>query len=328
MLIDFGPDEDETWTVLRERLTSLVPDKNGRRHIDLAIVSHIDHDHIGGASLLFSDDDLGLSFGDVWFNARHHLERGVAEGQALSELLGGQKRKIPWNVAFGGGPVVTPKDGGFVELPALRGHPRLTLLSPTPKQLVRLATVWDTELEKLRKRESNTEADLDRGGGFPDLEVLAARPSPRDHSPTNGSSIAVLLEHQGNSVLLAADAFPTVLGSALLNLAKHRQAQLPLRVDVFKLSHHGSRANLMTEVLGAVTADHYVVSTNNARYGHPNDEALARTVLYGGEHPTLWFNYATTQNRRWADEQLQSCYGFATRFPGDSERGVSLRLFG
>jgi beta-lactamase superfamily II metal-dependent hydrolase len=63
---------------------------------------------------------------------------------------------------------------------------------------------------------------------------------------------------------------------ALLKLVNVR-AQHPLMVDVLKLSHHGSRANLMTELLNVVQAKSYIVSTDNSRFQHPDDEALART---------------------------------------------------
>lgn len=321
LLIDTGP--DESWPILREHLADLPLRDDGRRFVDLAIVSHIDHDHIGASRLLFADDTLALSFGDVWFNARHHLVRGVAEAEGLAALLGAPQRALPWNAAFGGGPVVTSGDGAFTELPASPGHPRLTLLSPTPKRLARLATVWDAELENLRARRSNTEAEGDRGSEFPDLEGLAAHKSAKDQSAPNGSSIAVLVEHRGASVLLAADSFSTVLGSALLALASHRGSPLPLRIDAFKLSHHGSRANLMPELLGAVQAAHYIVSTDNTRFGHPNDETLARVVLYGGDDPTLCFNFATDRNLRWADPILQRKYGFGTHF---AEHGRALVL--
>ena len=321
LLVDTGP--DETWPVLRNRLSNIPLNEEGRRTLDLVIVSHIDHDHIGSAPFLFSDETLGLSFGDVWFNGRHHLERGVAEGETLSELLSARDRQLPWNKAFDGGAVVTPGEGQFVEVPRQPGEPCITLLSPTPKQLTRLATVWDNELQKLRSCESNTRDDLERGSKFPDLEALAALSSRLDSTPPNGSSIAILLEHRGVSLLLAADAFPIDLSTALLGVIEHRGISHPHCVNVFKLSHHGSRANIVSELLGVVRAEDYVVSTNG-RYGHPSDEALARVVLYGGEEPTLWFNHITKRNQRWADPVLQTKYKFHTHFPKDPADGVTL----
>jgi beta-lactamase superfamily II metal-dependent hydrolase len=322
LLMDTGP--DKSWPAVRDRLARL-PLVAGRRHLDLVVVSHIDHDHIGAASALFGEVALALTYGDVWFNARHHLERGVAEGEALATLLGAPDRLLPWNQAFEGGPVSTPHDGGFVEVTATPDTPRLTVLSPTPRRLVMLATVWDRALDDLRRRRSNSVPEIERGGEFPDLEALAARPPRKDRAIPNGSSIALLIEHRGASALLAADAFPTVLGSALISLAAHRGVPLPFEVDAFKLSHHGSRANLLTALLKAVRATNYIVSTDNTRFGHPNDETLARVVLHGGDTPALCFNHATERNLRWADEALQQRYGFVTRFPaGDSGIAVAL----
>lgn len=323
LLCDMGP--DEAWPALRSRLHALPLDERGERRIDLAIVTHIDHDHIGAAAALFTDNTLGLTFDDVWFNGRHHLERGVAEGEALGALLGAAGRTLPWNRAFGGGAVVTPGQGEVLELPVRDGWPRLTLLAPTPHRLGVLLTAWDRELERFRRRDRDRAADDERSSAFPDLRTLAAHDSTPDTKPANGSSIVLLIEHGGRSLLLAADAFPTVLGSALLGLAERRRLALPVEFDVWKLSHHGSRANIMTELFGVLRAQQYLVSTNNATFRHPSDEALARVVLYGGERPLIAFNYATEYNRRWADPDLQQTYGFTTRFPENGE-GITIEI--
>ena len=96
--------------------------------------------------------------------------------------------------------------------------------------------------------------------------------------------------------MLGADAFPTVLAPALWALGQHRRSSGPLQFDAFKVNHHGSRANLTAELLQAAVARHYIISTNSAVFGLPNDEALARIVLHGGPHPTIWLNYGTEQH--------------------------------
>jgi hypothetical protein len=140
----------------------------------------------------------------------------------------------------------------------------------------------------------------------------------------NGSSIAFLLEHRGASVLLGADAFPTVLVPAIQALAARRGAGVRLPVDVVKLSHHGSRANVTSDLLQALDAKHYVFSTNGAIFKHPNDEAVAR-VITGSQRPTLWFNYDTPKNRRWSAEALTARYRHDVRFP-DSGSGVRIEV--
>ena len=196
MLVDTGP--DEAYPQLKARLSQLPVGADGKRHIDLFVVSHIDHDHIGGVGLLLSDRSLGMSFGDIWFNAPPQRKlRGVAEGQSLAELLGATASDLPWNEAFGGSPVVTPAEAGGVELTG-RGSPRITLLSPTPSRLDALYRVWAKELERLRRKERDP-AEAERPAtreAAPSLEDLAARETPLDRAVPNGSSIALLVEHK------------------------------------------------------------------------------------------------------------------------------------
>ena len=315
LLVDTGP--DECWPTLKARLALIPVDAAGHRHIDLAVISHIDHDHIGGAASLFNDRSLGLSFGDVWFNAPlKPATRGVAEGQSLAGILGAQPVALPWNRAWGGRHAVTVAASPFVELPHQAGKPKLTLLSPTPASLATLLAVWAKELAKLGRSESPAPAEAatrERGGL--DLAALAATVTAMDHAPANGSSITLLLEHAGASVLLGADAHPTVLIPALKALAAHRSAALPLQVDVFKLSHHGSQANVTTELMRMVQAQHYIVSTNGAIFGHPNDAAIARVIVSGGAHRNLWFNYSTEHTVKWGSAALQKAHGYVAHLP-------------
>ncbi len=328
MLVDTGP--DECWPQLRERLSKITPDSQGGRHIDLMVISHIDHDHIGGAALLFNDKSIGLTFGDVWFNAPPRRQaRGVAEGVSLAALLGASEADLPWNKAFGGRHVATSGDGAFVELPTSEGMPRITLLSPTPARLASLFKVWDRELERMRRKEAEKLQQPEaarRGAAALDLEALAARATKVDAAPANGSSIAFLLEHQGASVLLAADAFPTVLSPALQALARQRKQPGGLSVDAIKLSHHGSKGNVTTELLRSVRADHYIVSTNGAIFKHPDDEAIARVVLNGGRRHSLWFNYRNDRSLRWADEERLAQHGCRVVLPAVGQEGFTLPL--
>lgn len=326
LLVDTGP--DETYPTLKARLAQLRPDRAGKRHIDLLIVTHIDHDHIGGVAQLLDDKSLGLTFGDIWFNAPPRpAERGVAEGEYLAQILGARKMKLPWNLAWSGKSVSTPAEACGVEFIG-RGLPRITLLSPTPERLQDLYKVWDKELERLRLKERETPGHVEpmpRDLASLDLKALAAKITATDKSVPNGSSIAVLLEHQGASVLLGADAIPTVLVPALTALSKRRGLSGPLQVDVFKLSHHGSRANVTQELMRAVQAKHYVFSTNGAIFNHPDDEAVAR-VIVGSTQPTLWFNYATERNRRWAEPALRARYDYGVRNPEVGQAGITVEL--
>jgi len=331
-LIDGGP--SDCWPRLRDRLLE-IPSQN--RHLDLVVVTHIDHDHIGGLLRFFEDFRQavpGLTVGDVWFNGLAQLPdpdtgaaRSVTEGESLVALLGGRDSgdALPWNCAFGGAAVMTPDHGAFVES-AVAAGPTLTVLSPTPKRLAILRRRWLAELDRLQRGVPSDEHEP----ALPltplsDLERLAAAATTNDAAPANGSSIVFLLEHQGASCLLGADAFPNVLGAALAGVAQARGAT-SVPVDAFKLPHHASRANVTATLAALAPAAHYVVSTNGDRFDHPDDEALARVATLDERDVTLWFNYRNPRTERWDNPALQQRYRFRTCYPPEGTDGVRLEL--
>lgn len=325
MLIDTGP--NETYPALQRRLNQLPIAKDGHRHIDLLVVTHIDHDHIGGVKRLLDDKGLALTFGDIWFNSPPvPRARGVAEGQLLATLLGAGPKALPWNEAWSDGPVSTPAKGGGVQLEA-KGLPILTLLSPSPNELNGLYKVWAKELERLRlkQRDPAEVTPLARGIRTTALEAIAERKTPEDKAIPNGSSIAFLLEHRGKSALFCADAFPSALSQAIQSVIDRRGLKGPLSVDVLKLSHHGSRANTTNELLKVVKAKHYLCSTNNNYFNHPDEEALAR-VIVDSDAPTIWFNYDTPKNRFWDSPDLKSKYRYRANYPNQAGEGVTISL--
>lgn len=324
MLVDGGP--PDTWPLVQKRLGRLEP-AAGR--IDLAVVTHVDSDHIGGM-IPFLESGLARHVGDVWFNGRTHLPgtartRSIDQGESVvSALLGapGGRQVVPWNLAFGGGPVDTGQPGGFIELQVEDG-PHITVLSPPRKRLERLAVVWSKVVAQAQHR-AEREIEPDVPAPLGDLAALAAETGPKDASVPNGSSIALLVEHRGASVVLGADAFGPVLGAALEAVAAARGRET-LAVDAFKLPHHGSMGNVLEAMLKVAPARHYLISSNGDVFHHPDDAALARVVL-AAPSPTVWFNYRTERTARWADPELQERYGYTARFPDAPDAGAVIEL--
>lgn len=343
MLVDGGP--PDTWPLLEARLRRLEP---ADRHIDVAVITHVDNDHIGGMLPLL-ESDLAVGVGDFWFNGRTHLpaargtSRSIDQGEdVVAQLLGltpaapdrpaegGAARQPhdgvrPWNEAFGGGPVDAGATGGHVVV-AVPDGPTITVLSPTTERLARLADSWSAAVrEALHGAER--EVEVDTLSPLDDLRHLADQRTVRDASVPNGSSIALLVEHRGASVLLGADAYGTVLAPALQQLARSRGTQA-LAVDALKLPHHGSQANVIASLLAAAPASHYLVSTNGDVFHHPDDAAIARVVLEAPPGPTLWFNYRTPRTERWADPRLLEQHGHHVVYPDPAhpDAGVVIDL--
>jgi beta-lactamase superfamily II metal-dependent hydrolase len=326
MLVDGGP--PDTWPLLEARLKRL---PTASRQIDVAVVTHVDSDHIGGFIPFVQSDFAREHVRDFWFNGRQHLPtprertRSITQGESLGSELTGTAggRALPWNKAFGGGPVESGEEAGFIEVEIPDG-PRITVLSPTRKRLSILAAKWFDALAEAR-RTTRPLPEPDVLQPLDDLASLAAERSPKDGSAPNGSSIALLVEHRGASVILSGDAFGNVLGAGLKGLATARGLDT-LPVDAFKLPHHGSRGNVIEAMLALAPAEHYVFSSNGDTFHHPDDAAVARTVMAAPRGATLWFNYRNARTERWDDPDLREAHGYRVKFPKDPAAGAVLDL--
>lgn len=335
ILVDGGIPGTEK--ALAARLAALPPE---RRHIDLAVVTHIDIDHIGGILGLLREPVDGLTVGDFWFNAWKHLpvddpgELGAKQGEELSFLL--EKRRLPWNKAFGGEAAVITTDD---ELPVfeLPGEMSITLLSPRPKRLFNLRKTWKKEIEKAGLIPGEAGAELhgqddidDDDGGMLgealDIEDLAVSTFKGDTSDANGSSLALLAEHDGHRCLLAGDAFADEVLQSITLLA---QGQDLFAIDALKLSHHGGKKNTNAALIKSLACRDYLFSTNGTIYKHPQVESVARVVQFGREAgvPRLHFNHRSDQTLKWDKPSLHPrSLKYEPIYPQPDEKGLVVRL--
>jgi hypothetical protein len=335
VLIDCGT--PPTYPVIRKRIEALPAHD---RRFELLIVSHIDTDHIGGVLKMLADRSLAGVFAEVWFNDFDRLppcpnpERGPIDGAIMSQVL--KNLGTATNRSLAGGAAVVP-DIGSLPTVALEGGLLLTLLSPDVARLTQLGCAWAKVLRKagldpagpsideLVRRARRKGVEVLRVASRPDVPVLADSQSTPDSSSANGSSIAVLAEYEGRSCLFTADAFPTVLTRSLARLRQERGLDR-LAVDAIKLPHHGSRRNVTAELVRSVTARAYLFSTDGSVFGHPDAEAVARVIQYGGPAAELVFNYRSEQNRIWDDPHLKHRFGFRTRYPDEGRSGLRLSV--
>lgn len=331
VLIDCGA--KATAQVLASRIAAL-PTSQGQRRFELFVLTHVDADHINGALPLFEEPGASGWFDDVWFNGTPQMQRflSVQQGDEFSRRLARAEDPLPWNRAFqASGAVLSPpvviqaSQPRTVQLP---GGLKLTLLSPTERELMTMARKWQSALKELEPP-----ATLGRAAApLPDpdtvdLERHAREPVRRDPSAANGSSIALLAEFDGQSILLTGDAHAEVLTASIRALLVARglgETRLPL--TALKLSHHGSAHATTSELLSVIDCHHYLVSTNSTIFQHPDVAALARVVLDGGSQPTLYFNHRSERTSFWENEELQRRYGYRAVVPPAGQTGLWVDL--
>lgn len=337
LLVDMG--NASTGRKIRARLEGLA---EADRRFELLVVTHIDGDHIGGvlSGLVERPPLAGLSFDDIWFNGWPHLHgqrvrrpgetsglepMGAVQGELFSDWLTGV-----WNERFGRGPVAREDPRRAIEL---SDQLRVTVLGPTPARLQNLQPTWETEVELAIERGRLPESSLEAMGRpkpvrpdlttTSDLNDLADELSDPDPSPSNGTSIILMLEWRKRRVLLTGDAFARDVVDALAV-----GEPSPVSVDVFKLPHHGSQGNVSDAVVRAVTCRDWVFSTDGSRHYHPDAAAVARVVRKpGNPRPRLLFNVPSTFNEWWTDPIWTSTFDYETE-TGTPDEGLTITLEG
>lgn len=282
ILIDGGPEKVYQRT-LRPRLRALQKALRLERDplpLDLVLLSHIDDDHIGGVLNLV--DEVYTAKGDhkptlvrineLWHNsfddllrndeikaamayldglplAEEDRGRGIVSGVKQSQKLRDRAHALGFavNAAFGT-LVARPEDAGIVL--ARSGGLSLTVLGPTRSELAACQKKWDEALATVKAKGHVTAVE-------------------RDASVTNLSSITVLVEWKGKSLLMTGDARGDQVLEGLVAAGKLPADEGTLHVDVLKLPHHGSCRNVNAEFFRRITADTYVLSANG-RYDNPD----------------------------------------------------------
>lgn len=318
--------------------------------LELFVLTHVDADHIAGAVRLLQDGRFGPDrVKDVWYNGWPQLEGftsgvdvlGARQGEYFGAVL--IDRCYAWNTKIDGDVVVVREDEPLPTV-ELDGNLKVTFLSPTPGTLAEMRDRWIRDLGAMDDDRRIDPGDweraleilgTDRAHGPdvlsheerpwpPDIEGLATSDFEADTSEPNGSSIAFLAEVGDKAVLFAGDAHAPVMESSIQRLLADRGEET-LRLDAYKMSHHGSAFNNSLALGQLIDCPLYLVSTNGSRHHHPDHEALARMILAQGGGITFAFNYRSDDNECWADEDLQEEHGFAATY-SENESGLLVPL--
>ena len=224
-------------------------------------------------------------------------------------------------MAFGGKAVVRPDTGALpaFALPGLT----VTVLAPGHEELAALLVTWPESREEPVEPEELPPDAMGDDAATP-LDQLATTPLTPDDSPSNGSSIALLLQHDdGTRVLLAADVHADVLAAGLRRV----DGGDPVHVDLATVPHHGSARNTSSEMLAALDCRHWLVSTNGrGGHGHPSRTAIAR-ILARRDKPVFFFNYRSAPTDEFASEAVGLEYDSVVHRPDeDGPPGIRIAV--
>lgn len=259
------------------------------QRIDLAILTHIDDDHINGLIRAFEKPGyLGDMVKSIWFNSSRLITRHfeVAEiPQNNIELLDDDPQT---SVKQGRDLEALLDEIGCVRAPLIMagqthqaGPFTLKVLSPRREQLEKLLHVWPCDVDEGKTSAHDTDYHLSL------QDIWSGDRFQSDTSVYNGSSIAFTLEAEGRRMLFLGDAHDGVVSDSLRSCDYSEKNKLSL--DLVKLSHHGSEYNTSSDLLGLLDSPIYIVSTDGSRHGLPNKRTIARIIK--STQGEVYFNY-------------------------------------
>ncbi len=324
-VIDGGP-KGIYQGVLKPRLEELKQNKkrlvDGQLPIRLLMVSHIDEDHVAGVldlanGLTNAAGQRPYSVQSLWHNSFDDIV--PSGGKALAASLEASVRKVGgtgklpaaaamknvhaalviasvaqgrelrnaaaklgWDVnkEFGGKLIQRPKTGNKVV--AIDDGLTLAVLGPNQAEVEKLNKEWDKQIKK-----KGLAVDDARAAEFADQSVF------------NLSSIIVLAEMKVGAttrrMLLTGDARGDRILEGLEAAGLMKKGKC--HVDLLKLPHHGSDRNVTQEFFEAVTADHYVVSSNGDKFDNPDKDTFDWLVAArkGSDPFTVYLTYPSAE---------------------------------
>lgn len=133
---------------------------------------------------------------------------------------------------------------------------------------------WDTTMA-IAAKQGLTIRDLERGMGFREKNWKIQVLHPGDDCPAdvNSYSLVIRMEGPGGAALLTGDAD---------SAAERELLALPLRSDILKSGHHGSKTSGSREFLHMANPALALISVGKKnRYGHPHRQTFSRLRSIG-----------------------------------------------
>lgn len=330
ILIDGGPFYG--YAKLMKGLKKVAPNL---KELELLVITHIDIDHIDGIVKLLNQKKPPFTIKEIWFNGYDEIKDlssdilGLKQGEYASLLIA--ERELKLNRSFKGKAVMVSNYNKLPVIP-LPGGMELTLLSPGKESLVKLKEKWESESDIMddfdaikKELDSDTRYQPKADDLLGDLvEDHAGDDATPDKSVPNLSSIAFIGKCDDKSCLFAGDATSEYLLKAINPILK-KAGKSKLKVDAWKLAHHGSKKSNQPVLMDKIDTKNMLVSSNGDRYEHPDKECIAN-LLEKNKGLKFYFNYYSKQNKVWDDAALQKKYGYKAIYPADGEEGISVKL--
>ena len=274
VVVDGGPNKD---------CRKIVAEFEKLGTIDLMVLTHYDMDHIGGilAYIKKHKYDKPFPVKEIWCNCLYEVlvtdskDISYRHAKKLADLL----TEINDNLRKSDQPEVIWQDeitaGQKIQCPFADFY----ILSPDREIKLENDKQYQKVIANISVSNRRQKDALQKS--LEELSVNSQRePGTSNHSElVNWSSIAFFICCDNMRALLLGDCYPSTVVDSLLSFGFSEENKL--KVDYFKVSHHGSRNNISNKLLDMIDCNQYLFSTNGGlgTACHPDRETIGK-ILY------------------------------------------------
>jgi len=300
MVIDGGP--SGAWIDFRDAMQEL-------RKIDMIVLTHYDTDHIAAlAKYLAHNRETAMVVKKYWLNLSQFINVpnpspnvGYDEAMSLKKFMEDLETDAPEEIKWKEPVIVKSEysdDNKLVKLTAI--SPTEANLKKNLEVLSKKETERKENVGKVSLLSATESSEEKKDSSDQSLESLLDK-KYKDNRLINKASIAFICEvHDRKKFLFSGDASSETMCEALKDMGF--TPDNPLKVDLFKIPHHGSKANMSLDLLSLVRTNNYLITTNGDIYRHPDRETLAMIILNPlrdkEETVNIYLNYSLSDLRR------------------------------
>lgn len=255
---------------------------------------------------------------------------GYIRAKNLSNYILGSRHASVWNKDS---TLIMCNNDSYQEMYPLNEQIKFVVLSPHENRLEELFEEWcrklhiskgtlevnDDTIQLFYKyfssiKEPRELFDEPCGPLSIDIEGLANKDYSTDNV-ANDASIAFFIEFKDKRILFLGDSHSADIKNSLKKYVEDNKLE-KLKFDLVKVSHHGSKYNIDTELFDYIYADKYLISTNGKRHNHPDIECLCKIIVKQKEFKQILFNYRRQEILNKLDkEELKTKYNYELIMP-------------
>lgn len=284
-------------TCTRELKVFLENVRKAGQVVDFIILTHYDADHIQGfLSLMKYKITNSNTVKTVWMNYGNDLSNAVAsdsimhfnaieESRITSATQGRDFYQYLCEEKIALRSVILA--GDEIEIDCAK----LKILSPSPDQIKKMLeeiVVIDGNItypddSSRIKETAGSNADFELS-----IDVASKKEFVEDKKISNCSSIAFIFEYKNYRLLFLGDSIPSQIVTELNRLGYSDSNKLKL--DLCKLSHHGSNHNTSDKLLQIIDCSNYIISSNWDGK-RPGKQCLSRIAVNIKGNKRFYCNY-------------------------------------